>query len=142
MQNELKHTYEDILDRPHHVSGKHPRMSMRDRAAQFSPFAALTGHGAAIRETERLTERRIDPDEDEREILDRKLRMLQGLQEARPKITICYFKPDERKEGGAYVTYTGRLKKIDAFKRSLIFEDKTELPIGQVVAMDGEMFES
>lgn len=105
--------YSDIIDLPHHVSDRHPRMSMHDRAAQFAPFAALTGHGAAIRETERLTDSRLMPDEDVRVELDRRLGALL-CRDDRPEVEIEYFVPDERKQGGRYVKLRGRIKRVDA----------------------------
>lgn len=102
--------YDDIINLPHPNSAKHPRMSMIDRAAQFSPFATLTGHGAAIEETARLTDRRIELTEEEKTVLDEKLRL---LLETGGEGMITYFLPDERKDGGAYVAKLGTIKKID-----------------------------
>ena len=100
--------YEDIINLPHPVSKKHPRMSLYDRAAQFSPFAALTGHNAAIIETARLTEKKIRQSEDAISILNEKLHII--TENLGAEVTITYFLPDDRKEGGAYVRHTGAVK--------------------------------
>ncbi len=115
--------YNDIINLPHHVSTKHPRMKMIDRAAQFSPFAALTGHGAAVSETERLTENFAEPDEYEKSIINEKLRFLAELVSQRPVAEIVYFEPDKRKDGGEYVTVTGEVKKIDSVGQSVLMAD-------------------
>ena len=126
--------YDDIINLPHHVSKTHPHMTITERAAQFSPFAALTGHGDAIRETARLTEDQIFLDEDMLVRLDEKLAELARLVETgdQPETTVTYFEPDERKEGGAYRTKTGRVKHIDPAGRKVIFTDRTELEIGDI----------
>lgn len=115
--------YNDIINLPHHVSTKHPRMKMIDRAAQFSPFAALTGHGAAVSETERLTENFAEPDEYEKSIINEKLRFLAELVSQRPVAEIVYFEPDKRKDGGEYVTVTGEVKRIDSVGQSVLMAD-------------------
>ena len=106
--------YDDIIDLPHPTSQNHPRMSLYDRAAQFSPFAALTGHHAAIAETGRLTDQRIELDESEIARVDAELQHLQELLPDRPTVSITYFVPDERKSGGSYRTITSEVKRIDA----------------------------
>lgn len=115
--------YNDIINLPHHVSTKHPRMKMIDRAAQFSPFAALTGHGAAVSETERLTEKFAEPDEYEKSIINEKLRFLAELISQHPVAEIVYFEPDKRKDGGEYVTVTGEVKRIDSVGQSVLMAD-------------------
>jgi hypothetical protein len=125
--------YDDIIHLPHHQSETRPRMSRWDRAAQFSPFAALTGHGAAIREAARLTHPQMELDEDEKAALDEKLRVLVEQIDQHPEVTITYFQPDERKDGGAYVTVTGTLKKVDAVERTIVFLDGTSIGISAVV---------
>ena len=104
----MTHRYDDIIDLPHPTSKKHPRMPVRDRAAIFSPFAALAGHGAAIAETARLTQRRIELDEDGKALLDERQRILEEAAASHPEVTVTYFQPDAKKEGGRYVTVTGR----------------------------------
>lgn len=125
--------YEDIIDHPHHISKKRPQMSMHDWAAQFSPFAALTGYEAAIAETVRITDRRVELDEYELQKLDEQLqKILEHLQE-QPEVDITYFKPDERKEGGTYVTKRGRVKKLDEYEQVLTLTDGTQIEISEIV---------
>ncbi|MFG6319323.1 MAG: hypothetical protein K1W33_05650, partial [Clostridia bacterium] len=102
--------YDDIINLPHYISKKHPQMSIEARAAQFAPFAALTGHSEAIRETARLTDERIEIDEDLKVIIDSKLRMIQKKISLKPTVSITYFVPDEKKKGGEYVTIVGNVK--------------------------------
>lgn len=125
--------YDDIIHLPHPNSAKHPRMSMTDRAAQFSPFAALTGHGAAIEETARLTDRRIELTEEEKTVLDEKLRL---LLETGGEGMITYFLPDERKDGGAYVTKLGTIKKIDPLEGRVILTDHTSIHIENILEIE------
>lgn len=127
------HKYEDIIHLPHHVSTKHPQMDCIDRAAQFSPFAALTGYEAALEETGRLTEERIELDEDVKAELDRSFQRIRKQLSEKPLVSLTYFKPDERKEGGAYVTLTGRVKKMDENARKIVFEDETVVWMEDVV---------
>ncbi|MFR0768325.1 MAG: hypothetical protein ACLSHO_00720 [Dysosmobacter sp.] len=103
--------YDNIINLPHPTSKRHPRMSLHDRAAQFSPFAALSGHAAALAETTRLTDRKIELDEDTRAELDRRQAVLLEQISEQPEITVTWFQPDGKKEGGRYITATGRLKK-------------------------------
>ena len=131
------HNYDDIIRLPHHVSARHPQMSIHDRAAQFSPFAALTGHDAAIRETERLTEEWVELDEDSKEQLDERLQMIREHLAERPEITFTFFQPDERKQGGAYRTITGKVKKIDEYEHRILLEDGTALMVEHLVSIEG-----
>lgn len=112
--------YDDIIDLPHHVSSTRPRMPMIDRAAQFQPFRALTGYEDAVRETARLTDRRMELTEEEKARLDAALQRLMDSISSRPQVSVTWFQPDKRKAGGAYVTTTGRLKKIDDLEGVLI----------------------
>ena len=132
--------YDDIINLPHPTSKRHPRMPVHDRAAIFSPFAALSGHGAAIAETARLTERRIELDEDTRAELDSKQAVLLEHIDEQPEITVTWFQPDEKKDGGAYLTATGRLKKFRELERILILADGTEIPLEDVVALESGIF--
>ena len=132
----MKHPYEDILHLPHPTSKNHPRMSIQERAAQFSPFAALTGHAAAIAETARLTDRKIELDEDTRAELDRRQAVLLEQISERPEVTVTWFAPDERKEGGTYVTTTGRLKKLDEIQRVLVLADGTKVQMDDVISLE------
>ena len=133
--------YDDMIDLPHPSSKKHPRMSIRDRAAIFSPFAALSGHGAAIAETARLTDPRMELDEDTKAELDRRQAMLLEHIEEQPEVTVTWFQPDERKEGGAYLTVTGRLKKLDKIRRVLVLTDGTKILLANVVELESEYFQ-
>ncbi len=112
--------YDDILNLPHHVSTTRHHMTMQERAAQFQPFRALTGYEAALGETARLTEDRIELTEDEKSLLDTKLQNLADHINSRPLVTITFFQPDSKKAGGVYITTTGQLKKIDDFEGALI----------------------
>lgn len=132
------HRYDDIINLPHPTSANHPRMSLYDRAAQFSPFAALTGHDAAIKETARLTEQKIELSEDTISRLNEKLQIVADNLET--EVTITYFVPDERKSGGAYVSYTGIVRRIDDYEHTLIMTDKTVIPIEQISEIESELF--
>lgn len=125
--------YDDIINLPHHISVKHPRLSIEQRAAQFAPFAALTGYGDAIKETARITEDRIEIDDDEKIKLNNKLHELNNKISTKPKITITYFIPDKKKSGGEYKTVVENLKRIDEYKQILLLEDKTEIPISEII---------
>ncbi len=125
--------YDDILHHPHHVSDRHPQMSMIDRAAQFSPFAALTGYDAVVKESARLTDRKIELSEDEKTLLDERLRLLTDVLPQQLEAEFTYFLPDSRKEGGAYVTVTGRLKRVDELRRVILLVDGTEIHIDDIL---------
>ena len=133
--------YDDIIGLPHPTSQRHPRMPIRERAAIFSPFAALSGHGAAIAETARLTERQIELDEDAWAELDRRQAILLEHIDEQPEITITWFQPDEKKDGGTYVTTTGRLKKLDTVQRVLVLLDGTSIPLEDVAGLEGDIFQ-
>lgn len=135
----MKHPYDDIINLPHHVSERHPQMSMYNRAAQFAPFAALTGHNAAITEAARLTEAEEELSESDAEVLNRKLAYLQSLDE-KPTISVTYFVPDDKKEGGSYHTATGIVKSVEPDKGVLQFEDGTGIPVIRIKDIDGECF--
>ena len=134
--------YDDIINLPHHVSATRPQMSMMDRAAQFSPFAALTGYDAAIKETGRLTDEKIELGEEALNILNMKFQMLVDSLDDEPKVTFTYFKPDERKAGGAYVEVTGTVKKVDDFERLIVIQDGTKIPMDDILNIEGEIFAS
>lgn len=131
-------SYEDIIELPHHVSSRHPQMSMLDRAAQFSPFAALTGYGDAVREKARFTEERPELSEEERARLDDTLRQICAAagEGQNPEIRILYFAPDEKKAGGAYREAAGRIRKIDFGAQQIVLEDGTRIPVACVVELD------
>ena len=128
--------YDDIINLPHPSSKRFPRMPLQERAAQFSPFAALTGYDDTIRETARLTDRRVELDESRRLELDAALRDLGARLEACPEVLVTYFLPDARKEGGQYVHVSGCLKKIDAVSRTLLLEDGTRIRIDDVYELN------
>lgn len=128
--------YDDIINLPHHVSSTRPRMSSENRAAQFSPFAALTGYDAAVKETGRLTDKRIELDDNAMAQLDMKLHMLSDRISQLPEVSITHFKEDEKKDGGVYITTMGRIKKIDIYKRLIVFEDDDKVEIDDVIDID------
>ncbi len=128
--------YDDIINLPHPTSIKHPQMSIQDRASIFSPFAALSGHAGAIAETARLTEQRMELDEDTKAELDRRQAILLEHIREQPEITVTWFQPDERKEGGAYLTTTGRLKKIDPIEQTLVLLDGTSIQLEDVFNLE------
>ncbi|MBR4866690.1 MAG: hypothetical protein IKU11_08375 [Clostridia bacterium] len=132
----MKDTYEDIIHLPHHVSKTRPPMSMADRAAQFSPFAALTGYDDAIRETGRLTDEKLESGEERLAVLNTQFRILMDHLADHPEISVTYFVPDGRKSGGAYVTARGRVKKVNDFDRLLILQDGLRIPMDDVVEME------
>lgn len=132
--------YDDIINCPHHVSEKRAPMPIANRAAQFSPFAALTGYDAAIEETGRLTEGWIDLDESSVEALNEKLLRIRQAMDAGPEVTVVYFRPDERKSGGAYISVTGVVKKLDSVDQSLLLEDGTLIFFENIYALTGELF--
>ena len=138
----MKTPYDDIIRLPHHVSQNHPQMPLRDRAAQFAPFAALTGYEAAVGETARLTSERREMDAQEAEELNRRLATLIAHLPDRPEATIEYFVPDNRKSGGAYVTVTGRVRHISVPERTLLMEDGTVIPLDDVSLISGFLFET
>ena len=124
--------YEDIIELPHHVSPNRNKMSMIDRAAQFSPFAALTGHDAAVKETARLTKEKLELDENAKTILNEKLHIIAENSNDQSEITIIYFKPDERKSGGEYVELRGIVKKIDEYEHVVRMLDGTKISIDEI----------
>lgn len=143
MENRQKdtHKYDDIIDLPCHVSQKRPHMPILDRAAQFSPFAALTGYDSAVKEAMRLTEEQIDLDEDSKAVLDRKLAVLMEYLDEGPEVTVTFFLPDDRKKGGVYQTVSGKVKKIDFYSRRLIMDNAVILPMEYIIQMDSVIFE-
>ena len=128
----MNRNYDDIIGLPHPEPQTHPRMSLHDRAAQFSPFAALTGHSAAIAETGRLTDGRVILDESVMAGVDDSLQKRQELLPQKPVASITYFVPDERKAGGAYQTITGTVKRIDAVNGVLLLTDQRTIPITDI----------
>ena len=130
--------YDDIINLPHHQSKTHPHMSLHDRAAQFAPFAALTGYDDMVRETGRLTEAETDLSEDDREALDRKISMIASALAGgqHPSVTVTCFVPDEKKEGGSYKSVSGQVKKIDMAARLLILLGENGISAGDAISID------
>ncbi|HBG11351.1 MAG TPA: hypothetical protein DDX68_04795 [Clostridium sp.] len=129
-------TYDDIIHLPHHVSATHPHMAAVDRAAQFSPFAALTGYDAAIKETARLTDKRVELDESMKDALSNNLQMIADRLKEHPEIAITYFQPDAKKNGGAYVTVINTVKKIDVYERIVVMTDGKVIPVDEIISID------
>ena len=134
--------YDDIIHLQHPTSSKHPRMAALGRAAQFSPFAVLTGYEGSIRETARLTDAKAELDEDKIAALDMKLRFLADHLSKCPKVSITYFKPDSRKQGGAYQVITGMVKKIDAFEKTVLMAEGALIPIANIFEISGSLCSS
>lgn len=132
--------YDDIIHLPHHVSKTRPHMAAIDRAAQFSPFAALTGHGAAIKETARLTDDRIELDEYMKGVLSDRLQIITDRLKEHTEIAITYFQPDTKKNGGTYVTAISTVKKIDEYERFVVMTDGSVIPIDEIINIEGQIF--
>ena len=134
-----EHKYDDIINLEHHISKTHKQMSMQNRAAQFAPFAALTGYEEAVKETARFTEQKIELDEELNNILDEKLRLIQSQIKNTPEITVIYFVPDDKKRGGKYQKITGKIKKIDDYNKFIIFTDGKYITIKDIIDISGEI---
>ena len=134
----MKGPYDDIIALPHPTSRRHPRMAAADRAAQFAPFAALTGYAAAVKETARETEAFMELAEDEAAALDRQLRLLEERVQNRPWVVLTCFQPDQRKAGGAYVKVRGRVKRMDAAAATITLEDGREIPVSYILEIKEE----
>lgn len=130
--------YDDIIDLPHPSSAKHPRMSMADRAAQFSPFSALIGYEQAIQESSRLTQAPCILTEEEQELLDRKLRLLHSQSKSNPPVQLVVYVPDQRKEGGSFQVLRGRVQRIDPLQQCLLLTDGRIIPMGRICSLDIE----
>lgn len=140
MQNNDEHRYDDMIDLPHHVSSKHPQMSLYDRAAQFSAFKALTGYEDAVTEAARLTGQRIELDDATMSALNAKVQILQDEIKNRPNVSVTYFVPDKKKDGGEYVTMDGSVKRIDDVERTFTFTDGKVIQIDDIIDINGEIF--
>jgi hypothetical protein len=136
----MKTPYDDIIGLPHHVSSTRLPMSRENRAAQFSPFAALTGHDAAVRETARLTEQKIELGDGAVAELNMKLNTLADMMDSRPEVAVTHFVPDEKKDGGAYVTTTGAVKRIDGYERAIVLESGEKIGIANILEIDSDIF--
>lgn len=137
MKFSYKGEYDDIINLPHHVSEKHPRMSLEARSAQFAPFAALTGYDEQVRETARLTNDRKELADGLKMILNEKILSIKERLAELHEVTITYFVPDVRKKGGKYVSVTGKVRKIDEFKHLIVFDNKKEIPIQEIIEITG-----
>lgn len=135
------HRYDDMLDLPHHESGTRKHMSMEQRAAQFSPFAALTGYDEAIQESARMTMARVELSEEETEDLNQKLQILSDHVEERPEVTLTWFQEDPYKEGGSYVQKTVGIRSVDTFAGNLILADRSTIPFQDIVSLESPLFE-
>ena len=134
--------YEDIVDLPHHVSRKHPQPTVADRAARFAPFAAITGYEEMVLEEARVTDVRIEMDESSKAALNEKLNMILEFIDEQPEVSITYFEPDKRKAGGAYITVTGTVKRIDEYEHLVIMTDGKKINIDDIYNLQGELFYS
>ena len=134
--------YEDIVDLPHHISKKHPQPTMADRAARFAPFAAITGYEEMVLEEARVTDVRIEMDESSKAALNEKLNMILEFIDEQPEVSITYFEPDKRKAGGAYVTVTGTVKRIDEYEHLVIMTDGKKINIDDIYNLQSELFYS
>ena len=136
-----KGNYEDIINLPHHVSKKHKQMSLEARSAQFAPFSALTGFDDIVEETERITSKKIEINDEQKMILDYKLRVVKEKITQKPEITITYFKLDLKKSGGSYEKVTGNIERIDKYKHMIVLDNKIEIPILDIIEIEGEIFQ-
>lgn len=137
--NDNNHKYDDIINLPHYTSKKRPRMSMHDRAAQFSPFAALTGYEDAVEETARLTDSKIELDDDKAADINTKLQLIKEHLSEQPEVTVIYFVPDEKKLGGAYMTLTDKVRIIDEYERLLVFLSGKRILIDDIYSISLEL---
>ena len=137
-----KFPYEDIVNLPPHISKKHPQPSMMDRAARFAPFAAITGYEEMVLEEARVTEERIDLDEGALALLNEKLNMIQEFLDEEPEVTITYFEPDKKKSGGAYITITGIVKRIDEYEHFVLMIDGKKIYIDSIYDIESDLFYS
>lgn len=138
MNDNEKFQYNDIINLPHHISATRPQMSRINRAAQFSPFAALTGYEDSVNEASRLTDKKIYLSDDKKALLDERLRILTEYIDEKFTVSITYFIPDQRKEGGSYETVSGLVRRIDEYERTLIFIDGKKIPLDDICAIEGE----
>lgn len=140
--NRSIYKYNDIIDMTHHISKKHKPMPMEARAAQFAPFAALTGYSDKIRETARYTDERIEIDDELKMELSKKLKFIKDKILMKPEVTFMYFIPDMVKQGGTYVSITGKVEKIDQNKQIIILKDTTKIPISEIIEISSDIFKN
>ena len=132
--------YEDIIDLPHYEPKNHTRMSMESRAAQFAPFAALTGYDEAVKETARITDKKIEIDDGLKTLLNNRLQILIDNIKSKPKASFTYFVKDKNKDGGKYITIIGSIKKVDKVKELVILENKTSISINDIINITSDLF--
>ena len=135
-----ENNYDDIINLPHHVSTRHQQMPISDRAAQFAPFAALTGYDDAVKETARLTTKRIDIDDGLKQVLNEKLNIILDNIKDKPEVTFTYFIYDKKKSGGKYVDITGNVRKIDIVEQTVTLTNKTTIPINEIININSNLF--
>lgn len=135
MSKTEQHKYDDIINLSHHVSSRHPQMPMMNRAAQFSPFAALTGYDDAVRETARLTDEKIELDEYEKEELDRKIQWLGSHLDEHIPVSITYFQPDDRKAGGTYEEIVDTIRKINVYEHEILLSGGKRIPMEDILLL-------
>ena len=132
--------YDDIINLEHYEPKRHPRMSIESRSAQFAPFAALTGHNDAIKETERLTTKRIELSDFDKELINNKLLLIDKLKSEKPLITFTYFIYDNKKSGGKYIDITGIVKRIDLVNSMIYLTNNVNIPIDEILDINADIF--
>ena len=137
-----KFPYEDIIRIPRHISKTHPQASMADRAARFSPFAAISGYEEMVKEAARVTEERIEITEAEKAILNEQLNMIAEFLNDEPEVTITHFVPDKKKSGGAYISITGVVKRIDELKRIVVMKNNKKIKIDDIYLIESQLFQT
>lgn len=133
--------YDDIINLPHHISKTRPQMSMHDRAAQFSAFAALSGYDDTVKETARLTDNKMELTEEEITDLNLKIQVLKEYADTKPFLFIEYFVPDKKKSGGSYVTVMGNFRRIDEYAGNMILTSGEEIHLGDIYSIEGDVFD-
>ena len=137
-EDKVNDKYSHIIDLPHHMSKVRPQMTMYQRAAQFAPFAALTGHSAAIRETARLTDKEIELSENECNMLNQSIALLLEHIGEHPYVSITYFVHDPYKDGGKYITHSGTIKSWDEYEQRITFDDGTQIKVNEIIDIKGK----
>jgi hypothetical protein len=133
--------YEDVITLPHYEPKNHKRMGISNRASQFAPFAALTGYEDQIKETARLTDKKIEIDETSKNILNNKLQIINNKIKEKPEVSITYFIYDKKKSGGAYTTITGNVKKIDSIEKFIIINENTKIFMKDILSITSNILE-
>ena len=137
----MNKNYDDIINLPHFESKKHKRMSLEARSAQFAPFSALTGYEDIVKETARLTDKKIEIDDEQKQILNNKLQFILKNIDLFPEITFTYFVKDNQKSGGKYIEKTGIIKKIDNINGLIILKDKSKIKINDIINITSNLFQ-